>query len=77
MTPFIYRRPERFRLAVLKNDAEEGAARWTVDTPEDFAFVEAVYEALYPANPAFGSADVRRLVASRPDLAAYGGFPRL
>ncbi|HEX8569531.1 MAG TPA: glycosyltransferase family protein [Caulobacteraceae bacterium] len=77
VTPFIYRRPDRFRLIVLKNGAEEGEARWTVDTPEDFAFVEAVYEGLYPANPAFGSADVRRLVASRPDLAALGGFPRL
>ena len=77
VTPFIYRRPERFRLAVLRNDTDEGDARWTVDTPEDFAFVEAVYEALHASTPDFTSADVRRLVASRPDLAAYGGAPRL
>ena len=77
VTPFIYRRPDRFRLIVLKNGAEEGEARWTVDTPDDFAFVEAVYEGLYPVNPAFGSADVRGFVAARPDLIAYGGYPRV
>jgi spore coat polysaccharide biosynthesis protein SpsF len=38
-----------------------------VDTPEDFAFVEAVYEALYPADPAFASDDVLAWQARHPD----------
>ena len=59
VTPFIYRRPERFRLEGLSQDADEGEARWTVDLPEDYAFVAEVYAALYPANPAFTSDDVR------------------
>ena len=37
----------------------------TVDLPEDFSFVERVYAALYPANPAFTSADILALPFSR------------
>jgi hypothetical protein len=58
VTPFLYRHPERFGLANLERDPPLGDLRWTVDTPEDFAFVQKVYAALYPANPAFTSADV-------------------
>jgi spore coat polysaccharide biosynthesis protein SpsF len=41
--------------------------RWTVDTPEDFAFVTAVYQALYPADPNFTSEDVLAWQARHPD----------
>ena len=75
--PFIYGRPGRFHLEGLTQDADEGEVRWTVDVADDYAFVSAVYDALYPANPAFGSDDVRRLVRSRPDLADYGGERRV
>lgn len=61
VTPFIYRHPERFSLADLVQAADESHLRWTVDTPEDYAFVERVYAALYPANPAFTSDDVKAL----------------
>jgi spore coat polysaccharide biosynthesis protein SpsF len=58
VTPFIYRRPERFRLASLTRTPSYAHLRWTVDLPEDLAFVREVYERLYPANPAFSSDDV-------------------
>lgn len=61
VTPFIYHHPERFSLADLTQDRDESRLRWTVDTPEDYAFVERVYAALYPGNPAFTSDDVRAL----------------
>ena len=76
VTPFIYRRPERFQLAFLVSGDDHGEARWTVDTPEDFEFVRAVYEGLYAADPAFTSDDVRRFVDEHPALARAGGFPR-
>ncbi|RAK51407.1 cytidylyltransferase domain-containing protein [Phenylobacterium deserti] len=69
--------PDRYRLAHLAPETDQGQVRWTVDTPEDFAFVREVYEALYPDNPAFSSADVRAFVRSRPDLQNFGGDPRL
>lgn len=37
--PFIYRRPERFALANVRNAGWLGAERWTVDTIEDLEFV--------------------------------------
>jgi spore coat polysaccharide biosynthesis protein SpsF len=66
VTPYIYGHPELFRLEAVTRDPPL-RYRWTVDTPEDFAFVTAVYEALYPANPAFTSEDVLDWQASHPD----------
>ena len=43
--------------------------RWTIDYPEDYDFIKAVYEALYPTNPAFGLTDILALLAARPDIA--------
>ena len=37
--PFIYRRPERFRLATVRCLEWLGAERWTVDTADDLEFV--------------------------------------
>ena len=41
VTPFVYRNPERFRLAALTHDVDLGHERWTVDTPEDLDRVRA------------------------------------
>lgn len=35
VTPFLYRRPERFRLVALRGPLPCGNERWTVDTSED------------------------------------------
>jgi spore coat polysaccharide biosynthesis protein SpsF len=66
VTAFIYARPERFRLNAINRDPPL-RYRWTVDTPEDFAFVTAVYQALYPANPTFTSEDILDWQARHPD----------
>jgi spore coat polysaccharide biosynthesis protein SpsF len=73
----LHRQPERYRQAFLSQAAQEGEVRWTVDYPHDYDFVAAVYDALYAADPAFTSDDVRRLVRSRPDLAMFGGERRV
>jgi spore coat polysaccharide biosynthesis protein SpsF len=67
VTLFIHRRPQRFAVRSLTRDPPL-RYRWTVDTPEDFAFVAAVYADLYPADPAFTSADVLAWQAAHPDL---------
>jgi spore coat polysaccharide biosynthesis protein SpsF len=77
VTPFLYRHPERFRIAGLEQAADEGDVRWTVDRPDDLAFVRAVYAGLHAANPAFTSDDVRAFVRGRPDLADLGGDRRV
>lgn len=75
--PFVYRRPERYRLEGLTQAAEEGEVRWTVDLPADYAFVAQVYDALYADDPAFTSNDVRALARDRADLAMLGGERRV
>jgi len=68
VTQFIRKRPERFRLGNLVSPQDLSALRWTVDEPEDFAFVEAVYTELYAAKPDFLSADILELMARVPTL---------
>jgi spore coat polysaccharide biosynthesis protein SpsF len=44
VTYFIHREhPERFRLHGVQAEDDRSALRWTVDTPEDFALIEALY----------------------------------
>lgn len=73
----MHQHPELYRQAYYSQRADEGDVRWTVDFRHDYDFVSAVYDGLYPANPAFSSDDVRRLVRGRPDLATLGGERRV
>lgn len=70
VTPFLYNRPQRFQIESVQQDRDLSEMRWTVDEPEDLAFVRAVYEELYPANPAFSTEDVLNLLQRRPELGA-------
>ncbi len=46
VTPFLYRRPERFALANMRNDTPLGREGWTVDTADDLAFVRKIVAAM-------------------------------
>jgi spore coat polysaccharide biosynthesis protein SpsF len=70
VTPFIYRHPERFRLGYVSDAPSLAHLRWTVDLPEDLAFVRYVYETLYPRNPAFTSAEIAALPRNSSGAAA-------
>jgi spore coat polysaccharide biosynthesis protein SpsF len=45
-TPFIYRRPERFRMHGVRNARDLSVHRWTLDTPEDYELIRRVYDQL-------------------------------
>lgn len=64
----VYRRADQFTLSNVRYEQDLSHLRWTVDTPEDFAFVEAVYAALYPANPNFDLNEILQLLEERPAL---------
>ena len=64
----VYRRPERYRLANHAGPVDLSSLRWTVDTPDDLAFVTSVYEALYLADPGFDLGDVLALIEREPGL---------
>jgi spore coat polysaccharide biosynthesis protein SpsF len=78
VTPFFYRRPERFRIRQLVQAVDDSELRWTVDTPADFTFTEHVYKALYPQKPTFEAADIMALGWTRrtdPDDPGAPGDP--
>ncbi|HEX8580032.1 MAG TPA: glycosyltransferase family protein [Allosphingosinicella sp.] len=75
--PFITRRPDRFRLGSFENGVDLSPMRWTVDEPADYQFISRIYDALYPANPAFTTADILALLGRQPDLMSLNaGFER-
>jgi len=68
-TPYIWERPERFNIAnVLMETGEDHSMthRWTIDYNEDYQFIKAVYEELYPVNPLFSLQDILALLNERP-----------
>jgi spore coat polysaccharide biosynthesis protein SpsF len=72
-TPFFWENPERFRLANVTWETGldySMSHRFTIDYPADYQFIKAVYEALYPSNPAFSLDDILTLLKQRPDI--YG-----
>ncbi len=44
VTPYLYRNPNLFWLFRVTNEVDYSHLRWTVDTPEDLAFVRRVYD---------------------------------
>lgn len=73
VTVFIREGRSRFRVGNYRSDKDLSALRWTVDEPMDFAFVEQVYNELYPQDPMFKTADILRLLARRPELSKLNG----
>jgi len=43
-TPYIYENPNRFRIVPVTGDVDYSDLRWTLDTPEDLAFIRAIYQ---------------------------------
>lgn len=72
VTPFFLNHPERYRLANMECNPPMGHLRWTVDTEEDFEFVERVYRELYPAKPDFTSEDIFNLTKDWPQRGRDG-----
>jgi len=67
VTPFLYRRPERFALANMRNDAPLGREGWTVDTADDLAFVRGIVDTMRAAGEpdTFGWRQAWSVVGSR------------
>jgi spore coat polysaccharide biosynthesis protein SpsF len=71
-TPFIWDQPHRFRCTNVTWETGRDLSmshRMTIDYPEDYAFVSAVYDALHSSR-VFTLADVLDFLAKRPDIFA-------
>lgn len=70
-TPFIWERPERFRIGNVIWDTGFNYSmnyRFTIDYPEDYDFVKAVYDELYFINRKFSLNDILRLLKKKPGI---------
>lgn len=67
---YINEHPDRFSIHLMEVDNGDlyRNLRLTVDTPEDFALINAIYQELYPASPAFSFQDILLLLEQRPEL---------
>jgi len=68
VTPFLYRRPARFRLCQVAQQPDLSRHRWTVDTVEDLDLVRNILETLYPVHGShFRMNDILALLAVNPN----------
>lgn len=72
-TPYIWENPDRFRIGnvVMEGGVDYSMThRFTIDYAEDYEFVRAVFDELYPGNPRFGVDEILSLLERRPDIYA-------
>jgi spore coat polysaccharide biosynthesis protein SpsF len=67
VTMGLYNRPGTFILDEMFHDEDLSGLRWTVDEPEDLAFVQGIYDALYDENPTFTTADILYFLEHSPE----------
>jgi spore coat polysaccharide biosynthesis protein SpsF len=72
-TPYIWQNPQLFRLGNLAWETGldySQSHRFTIDYPEDYAFIKRVYDELYAQKPLFGLNDILQLLEKQPDIIA-------
>ncbi len=73
LVPYLKRHPESFRIGSMTQEEDLSRLRWTVDEPEDFELVSAIYKALYTSNPNFSTQDILNYLAANPNLNSING----
>jgi spore coat polysaccharide biosynthesis protein SpsF len=71
VTPYIYKTaPENFKIHRLEvpQNLQMPDLRITLDTTEDYALLNSIFDALYPLNPNFSLEDILTLVRQKPWL---------
>ena len=63
----VYRRPDEFNVKNFSGSPDYSDLRWTVDSHEDFEFVDWVYSQLYANSPGFDFPEIIALLAEHPD----------
>jgi len=66
VTPYIHKHPDLFRIGHVTQEHDLSMLRWTVDEPQDLAFVRAVFAEL--GGDIFGQEEILALLARKPEL---------
>ncbi len=76
VTPYIWKRPETFRLRNVARTPDLSHLRWTVDEPQDLEFVRRIYSH-FGFSPAFSAEEVLALLGREPSASDINaGFQR-
>lgn len=65
VTPYLYHHPELFQLHRVAAEADYSAMRWTLDTPDDLAFLRRIYD--HFGGDEFSWRDVLKLLDAHPE----------
>jgi len=72
-TPFIWENPQRFRIENVRWETGldlSKSHRFTIDYPEDYAFISRVYDELWRSErPVFRLEDILALLREKPEIA--------
>ncbi len=67
-TPYLWENPDLFKIGNVTWPIDKDYSmthRWTIDYKEDYEFIKAVYEHLYPKKKTFGLDDILDLVENQ------------
>ena len=70
-TPYFWENPTLFRQANLPWSSGldySMSHRWTIDYPEDYDFINKVYEELFPINATFALENILELLEQKPEI---------
>ena len=70
-TPYFWENPDKFKIGNFRWEKAldySMSHRFTIDYEEDYFFIKAVFEKLYPTNPSFGLEDILNLLEAHPEI---------
>jgi spore coat polysaccharide biosynthesis protein SpsF len=70
-TPYLWENPDQFSIGNVfwpSGKDYSMSHRWTIDYPEDYQFIKAVCEELYPKNAAFTLQEILELLGIKPEI---------
>jgi spore coat polysaccharide biosynthesis protein SpsF len=70
VTLHIRKHPERFKTTNAACEENLSHLRWTLDTREDLALLQKIFEHCYPKNPRFGMKGVLAYLGEHPEVSA-------
>jgi len=70
VTPYIRKHPELFKHASKESGVYLGDKRWTLDEPNDYEFIKAIYKQFPAENELFGIQEILEVLKRNPELEA-------
>ncbi|MCH7585872.1 MAG: spore coat protein, partial [Acidobacteria bacterium] len=66
--PYIQNHPELFQTGGIEIFEDQGHQRWTLDEPEDYELLTAIFDALHRPGDPFLSGELIEFLGAHPEL---------